>query len=448
MRFSVVIPAYNAEGHIRKALESVTSQTFKDYELIVVCDCCEDKTEEIAKEYGAVTIPIQAHNDGIARSRGIDAAKGEWILFMDDDDWWLHEFVLEQLDQKLTELGDDVDILCFSFIFKGVKYAAPRGNRGRLWIATWNKCWRRSKIGSTRFPRVKMCSDRYFHRDMMDKGLNIVEWDMPMYYYNYMRKDSQTELDQRAKHSSFVPIPETLTRLEQAPKHVTKYMIHTCPSRMWYVDEYLIPSMEAQGISKENIYVWCDEQGLGNLRATMKSFSEIPMNDDGIWHMQDDVVISSRFKQMTDKYNEGIVCGFCSRYSEGKQEGLANIRRMWYSFPCIRLPNKLTRECSKWFYHSAIFDPQYKSWVDSRKHDDEFFKEFLRRKHSDITAFNLAPNIVEHVDYLLGGSVVNPNRGEPAVSLYWDEPEIISELENKIKERSENIDNNRDVVGA
>lgn len=192
-RFSIIIPAYNAENHIRKALDSVKSQSFKDYELIVVCDSCTDRTEEIAQEYGAITIPVDYHNDGLSRSRGLDEAKGEWILFMDDDDWWLHEFVLQQIDEKLKSIHSYIDILCFSFIFKGIKYAEPRGNRGRHWIAVWNKCWRREAIGSTRFPCVKMCSDRYFHQDMMKKGLNIVDWDMPMYYYNYLRKGSISE---------------------------------------------------------------------------------------------------------------------------------------------------------------------------------------------------------------------------------------------------------------
>lgn len=50
MRFSIIIPAHEAENRIRVALDSIKQQTFKDYELIVVCDACTDRTEEIAKE--------------------------------------------------------------------------------------------------------------------------------------------------------------------------------------------------------------------------------------------------------------------------------------------------------------------------------------------------------------------------------------------------------------
>lgn len=188
-RFSVIIPAYNAENHIRKALDSIKQQTFTDYQLIVVCDSCKDNTEQIAKEYGAEVVRVYHGNDGLSRSTGIDYAKGEYVLFMDDDDWWLHEFVLEQLDSKLKE-HYKLDVLCFSFIFKGWKYADPLGCGGRHWPAVWNKCWRREFIGDTRFPRVHAESDLSFHLEMFAKKPRCFDWDMPMYYYNYLRPGS------------------------------------------------------------------------------------------------------------------------------------------------------------------------------------------------------------------------------------------------------------------
>lgn len=189
-RFSIIIPAYNAADRIYKALDSIKSQTFTDYELIVICDSCKDNTEEIAKSYGAKTISVNFGNDGLSRSKGLDLATGDWILFMDDDDWWLHEYVLELIDEKLRHHNDQLDVLCFSFIFKGYKYARPNGNRGNHWAAVWNKCWRRAAIGATRFPNIYSCSDLHFHREMFGKSLVMIDWDMPIYYYNYLRPGS------------------------------------------------------------------------------------------------------------------------------------------------------------------------------------------------------------------------------------------------------------------
>ena len=154
MRFSIIIPAYNSAGHIRKALESVRSQTFKDYELIVVCDSCTDETEEIAKEYGARTEAVSYHADGLTRNRGIELAAGDWILFMDDDDWWLHEYVLQQISDKIDQ-NPGIDIIAFSFIFRNIGYATPiRKRNGYHWPACWCKCYRRACIRPLRLRTV------------------------------------------------------------------------------------------------------------------------------------------------------------------------------------------------------------------------------------------------------------------------------------------------------
>jgi len=189
MRFSIIIPAYNAADRIRKALDSVAMQTFKDYELIVICDSCLDKTQEIANSYGAITEKHNFHNDGLSRSRGLDIAKGEYVLFMDDDDWWMREDMLQLLDAKIDSCNQP-DVICFSFHFQHIGYADPHGLNGERWIATWNKCWKRSAVGDTRFPNVYSCSDRYFHDEMMKKDLTIVDYPECFYYYNYLREGS------------------------------------------------------------------------------------------------------------------------------------------------------------------------------------------------------------------------------------------------------------------
>lgn len=196
MRFSIIIPAYNAENHIRKALDSIKQQVFTDYELIVVCDSCEDRTAEIAAEYGARVEIVGYRQDGFTRNRGLDMAQGEWVLFMDDDDWWMHEYVLTMLDEKLKDYPD-IDILCFSFIFKHWKYATPRGNGGSHWVAVWNKCWRREFIGNTRFSNKYSISDLDFHNRMFAKQPKIYDWDVLMYYYNYLREGSISERAKR-----------------------------------------------------------------------------------------------------------------------------------------------------------------------------------------------------------------------------------------------------------
>lgn len=189
MRFSVIIPAFNAENHIVPLLESIKAQSFKDYELIVVCDRCKDRTKEIAENYGAKTLEVDFGRDGLTRNAGLDIAQGEYIIWSDDDDHFLHEFVFEQLDRKLRQ-ENDPDLLCFSFIWKGVMYASPIAKSGQLYPSVWNKCWSRKFVGNHRFTDVYSISDYYFHNEMMKVPHTQVIWDMPLYFYNYLRKGS------------------------------------------------------------------------------------------------------------------------------------------------------------------------------------------------------------------------------------------------------------------
>ena len=182
--FSVIIPAHNSAEWIRKGLESIRAQTWTNYELIVVCDACTDDTAKVAREYTKRVIITDYGLDGMARNAGLDAAKGDWILFMDDDDWFLHEYVFQQLALMVGKHGEDM--LQFAFIWKGRGYTGV----DRMYIAVWSKCWYREFIGDTRFSDRPYWSDVDFMKAIMAKNPRIHRWDMPMYYYNYLRPGS------------------------------------------------------------------------------------------------------------------------------------------------------------------------------------------------------------------------------------------------------------------
>ncbi len=90
---SVVMPAYNAGRHLVRTIDSVLAQTFCALEIIVVDDGSTDDTAEVARTYGSKIRYIAQNNAGasVARNTGIEAAKGEWIAFLDADDEWLPE---------------------------------------------------------------------------------------------------------------------------------------------------------------------------------------------------------------------------------------------------------------------------------------------------------------------------------------------------------------------
>jgi len=187
MRFSVIIPAHNEEKNIHKALDSVKSQVFTDYEIIVCCDDCSDHTEEIAKEYGAITVRCNVHNDGRCRNYGLDVAQGEYILFLDADDWWLHEYVLTELDSLIN--GED--IICYAFIWRHIGYVPAVSPTGKWFSHVTNKVWRREFIGDNRFGQERI-SDTPFNNRMFERNPKVKVLDMPIYYYDYLRPGSDS----------------------------------------------------------------------------------------------------------------------------------------------------------------------------------------------------------------------------------------------------------------
>ena len=214
------------------------------------------------------------------------------------------------------------------------------------------------------------------------------------------------------------------------------YMIHACPERMWYVEKFLIPSMAKQGIPETDIRIWNDTEGKGNLFSCMDSFLDCGKRDGGTWHLQNDVIICSDFAARTKKHDTGLVCGFaCRNFGPSLQEkGVVPAVFLWYSFQCIRIPNELARQFVDWFTYDAQFRESYKDWLESGKHDDGFWKDFVTEEY-DGRVINLKPSIVDHVDYLIGGSTVNQDRDHMARSTYWEDEEIVEELKRKLAGR-------------
>jgi teichuronic acid biosynthesis glycosyltransferase TuaG len=101
---SIIMPAYNAEKYIEEAIQSVLKQTYTNWELIIVNDCSNDKTEQIIKKYREQDERIKVHslseNHGVANARNIalQNAVGRYIAFLDSDDIWLHEKLEKQID--------------------------------------------------------------------------------------------------------------------------------------------------------------------------------------------------------------------------------------------------------------------------------------------------------------------------------------------------------------
>lgn len=218
---------------------------------------------------------------------------------------------------------------------------------------------------------------------------------------------------------------------------MAKYLIHACPKRMWYVEGYLIPSMLKQGIVETNISVYNDSAGLGNLRACMDAFSKCDSHG-GTWHLQDDVCICKDFKERTEEYDEGLVCGFSSLFYDGdieEKKGEVTRENMWFSFPCIRIPDHIARECAEWITEDIIGNPVYRRYWEKGVNDDWAFRLYLKQAYPSVKAINLIPCLVDHIDFMIGGGTGEKQRKRPVRAQYWEDDESIKELEEWLNGR-------------
>ena len=113
-QISIIVPVYNTEKYLRRCIDSVLAQTYKDFELLLIDDGSKDSSGVICDEYAAKDARLRVfhkENGGVSDTRnyGLDLAQGKYLMFLDSDDFWLRNDVLEMLIGKAEE--NDLDII-------------------------------------------------------------------------------------------------------------------------------------------------------------------------------------------------------------------------------------------------------------------------------------------------------------------------------------------------
>ena len=223
MKLSVIIPCYNVENYLAKCVNSVLNNKIKDkYEIILVNDGSTDNTLEIVKDY-AKNYPdiikyIDQKNRGLsgARNAGLDIAKGEYVTFLDSDDYVDNVMYVELLKKTLegdfdivtcgvrmvyddSSLDKDVDV-GFEEDCLGkheVKRAMPT-----FYPAACNKIYKRETIGDLRFKEGILYEDVEFMYRFLPKVNNIGK--VEGYYYYYLQREGSITYTFNEKLYDFV----------------------------------------------------------------------------------------------------------------------------------------------------------------------------------------------------------------------------------------------------
>ena len=214
---SLIIPIYNVEKYLKQCLDSVINQTFKDIEIILVNDCSSDNSVQIIKEYQQkderiVLINLQENKgQGNARNEGLKIAKGNYITFIDSDDWVTVDYI-ETLYKTIKKHNVDLVIANISTYnnvtgetkhikFPQVMYNNPNTKniksimlKQRMIWSSCSKIYKKDFIFNNNiFFKQTLMEDILFNYEIILKSDNIIITDKNLYYYRIKRNLSTME---------------------------------------------------------------------------------------------------------------------------------------------------------------------------------------------------------------------------------------------------------------
>lgn len=210
-KVSIIVPFYNVEKYIGRCIDSVMTQTFSDFECVIIDDESNDNSLEIAKEqvvddkrFNIIT----QKNTGIggARNKGLLNVHGEYVCFLDSDDWWAENF-LEIMISKIAGTLCDVIVCCYTEVDENnIKRKAPNNLSEGIYsnlsaaIAVmesptlWNKLYKRNLWHNIYFPEnIKSSEDLATLYKVMYKASKICYINDSLYNY-FIRINSLTRV--------------------------------------------------------------------------------------------------------------------------------------------------------------------------------------------------------------------------------------------------------------
>lgn len=229
--FSVIVPVYKVENYLGKCVESILSQSFRNFELILVDDgspdSCGKMCDDLSDKDSRIKV-VHKENGGLssARNAGLDIACGAYVIFIDSDDFWDDDSALEHIDKNLSET--DADLLVFAakryyekddkytyilnieadrekIIDKNTDSAVKYLLENNIYrAAAWNKVIRKSLIDEhqMRFKEGYLSEDMDWCGDLLVYARRFDFYEVPFYCYRQQRQGSITV----GKTKSLLPI--------------------------------------------------------------------------------------------------------------------------------------------------------------------------------------------------------------------------------------------------
>ena len=238
MLFSIIIPIYNVEKYLKESVDSVLAQDFTDYELILVDDGSTDNSPAICDEYERKFTQVKVihkANGGLsdARNSGIEEAQGDYLVFLDSDDFWNGVTILSEIDKIIRKENPDLIIHEISS-FYNLRKVSPRNFKNSdiqklsfnfkddlrklidndiYYAAAWNKIIKSEivKTNQLYFPKGKIHEDVAWCADIIPYVSSYSLYKKPFYFY---RKEREGSLTIQIKPKNIIDLIDILSEKE------------------------------------------------------------------------------------------------------------------------------------------------------------------------------------------------------------------------------------------
>lgn len=266
-KVSIVVPVYNTKKELTRCIDSLLRQTYENIEIILIDDCSSDGSREIIEKFSAITKIKAIYNQqnlGVVKTRakGIEVATGEWISFVDSDDYVDKNFI----SYMISQIDDGVDIVrCGSIRFdKEVDVEESAEILGKevyddhlerfldmnFSVFLWDKLYRKSLFADIDMSKnIIYGEDQLLNYFLLKKCRKVVEIKNKLYYY-CEREDSITRTAfNEQKYYSYVGVVKNIYNdsVCNYPTKAKKFLLTKC----FYAYVYMQLSNERKNLSKQ-----------------------------------------------------------------------------------------------------------------------------------------------------------------------------------------------------
>lgn len=261
---SVIVPVYNVEKYLRKAVQSIQNQTYKNLEIMLINDGSTDSSGDICDELAELDsriVVIHKENGGVstARNEAQKVAKGNYVIYVDSDDY-IHEEMIQSLYEQL--IAENADISSCSvmnvyqnsqtpqcsdenlyFVFNQEEFLREYLIGQRVQGTLGNKLIRKEITDQLEFPVGKIYEDAYYHLQLVQVAKKYVVHTKPYYYY-YHRNHSLTTNPYHERDLVYLDVYQKFYDLvqQQYPRIINEAFFRLSYAYFYIFDKMLLES--------------------------------------------------------------------------------------------------------------------------------------------------------------------------------------------------------------